>query len=396
MLANNDDYLNALGRIKSEIAEAQNRAVQSANAEVIRLYWRVGRLIDERSLWGSKYLESLSQDIRTAFPGIKGFSVRSMKYMVKFAREVDGQLCSSCCTIPWGHIMFLLDKTDPGTEREWYVQATIENGWSRAVLSHQVETKLYERQALAGKVSNFERTLPAPESELAQQALKDPYIFDFITARQGAVEHEVEDRMMENITRLLLELGTGFAFVGRQYHLSVGEQDFYIDLLFYNIRLRSYVVVELKNAAFKPEFAGKLNFYLSAVDDLLRTEHDNHSIGQDEGQRGGRVRAARHRQADGRERISTCRGAAGGVRRVAAVDGGHREADVRRRLCNSCCTICERGERIMDVPELTYNTDGLIPCIVQDADTREVLMMAWMNEESLGVRRDGVLEPQQA
>lgn len=279
MLANNDDCLNALGRIKSEIAEAQNRAVQSANAEVIRLYWRVGRLIDERSLWGSKYLESLSQDIRTAFPGIKGFSVRSMKYMVKFAREVDGQLCSSCCTIPWGHIMFLLDKTDPGTEREWYVQATIENGWSRAVLSHQVETKLYERQALVGKVSNFERTLPAPESELAQQALKDPYIFDFITARQGAVEHEVEDRMMENITRLLLELGTGFAFVGRQYHLSVGEQDFYIDLLFYNIRLRSYVVVELKNAAFKPEFAGKLNFYLSAVDDLLRTEHDNHSIG---------------------------------------------------------------------------------------------------------------------
>ena len=279
MLANNDDYLNALGRIKSEIAEAQNRAVQSANAEVIRLYWRVGRLIDERSLWGSKYLESLSQDIRTAFPGIKGFSVRSMKYMVKFAREVDGQLCSSCCPIPWGHIMFLLDKTDPGTEREWYVQATIENGWSRAVLSHQVETKLYERQALAGKVSNFERTLPAPESELAQQALKDPYIFDFITARQGAVEHEVEDRMMENITRLLLELGTGFAFVGRQYHLSVGEQDFYIDLLFYNIRLRSYVVVELKNAAFKPEFAGKLNFYLSAVDDLLRTEYDNHSIG---------------------------------------------------------------------------------------------------------------------
>lgn len=279
MLANNDDYLNALGQIKSEIAEAQNRAVQSANAEVIRLYWRVGRSIDERSLWGSKYLESLSQDIRTAFPGIKGFSVRSMKYMVKFAREVDGQLCSSCCTIPWGHIMFLLDKTDPGTEREWYVQATIENGWSRAVLSHQVETKLYERQALAGKVSNFERTLPAPESELAQQALKDPYIFDFITARQGAVEHEVEDRMMENITRLLLELGTGFAFVGRQYHLSVGEQDFYIDLLFYNIRLRSYVVVELKNAAFKPEFAGKLNFYLSAVDDLLRTEYDNHSIG---------------------------------------------------------------------------------------------------------------------
>lgn len=279
MLANNDDYLNALGRIKREIAEAQNRAVQSANAEVIKLYWRVGSVLNDNSRYGKVFIESLAKDIRLAFPGIKGFSARSMWYMQKFATEVDSEFCSSCCRIPWGHIMHLLDKTEQGSEREWYVQATIENGWSRAVLSHQVETKLYERQALAGKVSNFERTLPAPESELAQQALKDPYIFDFITARQGAFEHEVEDRMMENITRLLLELGTGFAFVGRQYHLSVGEQDFYIDLLFYNIRLRSYVVVELKNSAFKPEFAGKLNFYLSAVDDLLRTEHDNHSIG---------------------------------------------------------------------------------------------------------------------
>lgn len=279
MLANNDEYLNVLGRITKEIPESQNRAVQSANAELISLYWRVGCAIDERSLWGNRYLETLSLDIRTAFPGIKGFSVRNMKYMVKFAREVDGQLCNSCCTIPWGHLTHLLDKTNPGTEREWYMRATIENGWSRAILLHQIEIKLYERQVLAGKVSNFERTLPAPESELAQQALKDPYIFDFITARQGAVEHEVENCMMENITKLLLELGTGFAFVGRQYHLAVGSQDFYIDLLFYNIRLRSYVVVELKNAAFKPEFAGKLNFCLSAVDDLLCTEHDNHSIG---------------------------------------------------------------------------------------------------------------------
>lgn len=279
MLANNDDYLNAFSRIKKEIAEAQNRAVQSANAEVIRLYWRVGSVLNDNSRYGKVFIESLAKDIRLAFPKIKGFSARSMWYMQKFASEVDPEFCNSCCRIPWGHITHLLDKTEPGAGREWYVQATIENGWSRAVLLHQIETKLYERQALAGKVSNFERTLPAPESELAQQALKDPYIFDFITARQGAVEHEVEDRMMENITRLLLELGTGFAFVGRQYHLSVGEQDFYIDLLFYNIRLRSYVVVELKNSAFKPEFAGKLNFYLSAVDDLLRTEHDNHSIG---------------------------------------------------------------------------------------------------------------------
>lgn len=279
MLANSDEYMDVLERAKREIAESRQRAVTSANAELVLLYWRIGALVNERSEWGSGFVESLSRDIRVAFPGLKGFSVRSLKYMAKFAREVNLELCNSCCTIPWGHITQLLDKTKPGPAREWYVDATIENGWSRAVLVHQIESKLYERQVLAGKVDNFKRTLPAPESELAQQALKDPYIFDFITARQGAVEREVEERMMENLTGLLLELGTGFAFMGRQHHLVVGGQDFYIDLLFYNVKLRSYVVVELKNAPFKPEFVGKLNFYLSAVDDLLCGEHDNPSIG---------------------------------------------------------------------------------------------------------------------
>ena len=279
MLANSDEYMDVLERAKREIAESRQRAVTSTNAELVFLYWRIGTLANERSEWGNGFVESLSRDIRAAFPGLKGFSVRSLKYMAKFAREVNLELCNSCCTIPWGHITQLLDKTKPGPEREWYVNATIENGWSRAVLVHQIESKLYKRQVLAGKVDNFERTLPAPESELAQQALKDPYIFDFITARQGAVEHEVEERMMENLTGLLLELGTGFAFMGRRHHLVVGGQDFYIDLLFYNVKLRSYIVVELKNAPFKPEFVGKLNFYLSAVDDLLCSEHDNPSIG---------------------------------------------------------------------------------------------------------------------
>ena len=279
MLANSDEYMDVLERAKREIAESRQRAVTSANTELVLLYWRIGALVNERSEWGSGFVESLSRDIRAAFPGLKGFSVRSLKYMAKFAREVNLELCNSCCTIPWGHITQLLDKTKPGPAREWYVDATIENGWSRAVLVHQIESKLYERQVLAGKVDTFKRTLPAPESELAQQALKDPYIFDFITARQGAVEREVEERMMENLTGLLLELGTGFAFMGRQHHLVVGGQDFYIDLLFYNVKLRSYIVVELKNAPFKPEFVGKLNFYLSAVDDLLCGEHDNPSIG---------------------------------------------------------------------------------------------------------------------
>ena len=279
MLANNEEYFGVLENVKREIANAQQRAVASANEEVVRLYWRVGSVLNEQSEYGKAFIESLAKDIKTAFPKIKGFSARSMWYMQKFACEVDPEFCSSCCRIPWGHVMYVLDKTKPGPAREWYVDATIENGWSRAVLVHQIESKLYERQVLAGKVDNFKRTLPAPESELAQQALKDPYIFDFITARQGAVEREVEERMMENLTGLLLELGTGFAFMGRQHHLVVGGQDFYIDLLFYNVKLRSYIVVELKNAPFKPEFVGKLNFYLSAVDDLLCAEHDNPSIG---------------------------------------------------------------------------------------------------------------------
>ena len=279
MLANNEEYFGVLENVKREIANAQQSAVASANEEVVRLYWRVGSVLNEHSEYGKAFIESLAKDIKTAFPKIKGFSARSMWYMQKFACEVDPEFCSSCCRIPWGHVMYVLDKTKPGPAREWYVDATIENGWSRAVLVHQIESKLYERQVLAGKVDNFKRTLPAPESELAQQALKDPYIFDFITARQGAVEREVEERMMENLTGLLLELGTGFAFMGRQHHLVVGGQDFYIDLLFYNVKLRSYIVVELKNAPFKPEFVGKLNFYLSAVDDLLCAEHDNPSIG---------------------------------------------------------------------------------------------------------------------
>lgn len=279
MLAKNEEYFGVLENVKREIANAQQRAVASANEEVVRLYWRVGSVLNEHSEYGKTFIESLAKDIKTAFPKIKGFSARSMWYMQKFACEVDPEFCSSCCRIPWGHVMYVLDKTKPGPAREWYVDATIENGWSRAILVHQIESKLYERQVLAGKVDNFKRTLPAPESELAQQALKDPYIFDFITARQGAVEREVEERMMENLTGLLLELGTGFAFMGRQHHLVVGGQDFYIDLLFYNVKLRSYIVVESKNAPFKPEFVGKLNFYLSAVDDLLCGEHDNPSIG---------------------------------------------------------------------------------------------------------------------
>lgn len=270
MLLNTGEYKEALDHVVEIISSARSNAAQKASAEMIRMYWLIGNELVARSEWGNKYIETLSKDIRAAFPGIKGFSVRSLKYMAKFAREVDSELCNSYCTIPWGHVVKLLDKTNPGERREWYRQAVIENGWSQIMLDHQIDLQLYERQQLAGKVTNFSRTLPAPESELAQQALKDPYVFDFITAKQGHQEREIEQQMVENVTKTLLELGTGFAFMGRQYHLTVGGEDFYIDLLFYNVMLHSYIVVELKNTAFRPEYTGKLTFYVSAVDGELR------------------------------------------------------------------------------------------------------------------------------
>lgn len=279
MLENGSEYLLVLSQVKEEIAQTRARIASGANAEIIKLYWRIGKVLVDRSIYGTRYINSLANDLRVAFPGLKGFSARSLRYMAKFAREVDSEFCSSCCKIPWGHMMHLLDATVPGERRAWYVQATIEHGWSRTVLVHQIESGLYERQALSTSLNNFNRTLPKPESDLAQQALKDPFIFDFITAQQSRTERDIEEQMVENVTKVLLELGTGFAFMGNQYHLTVGGDDFYIDLLFYNVRLHCYLVVELKNEKFKPEFTGKLGFYVSVVDDMLAGEFDNPTIG---------------------------------------------------------------------------------------------------------------------
>lgn len=178
-----------------------------------------------------------------------------------------------------GHNIVILDKVNNLEERKWYIKKSAQNGWSRNVLVHQIESNLYQRQVLAEKVSNFENRLPSPQSELAAQTMKDPYVFDFITFKEDMLERDVEQALVRDVTRLLLELGTGFAFLGNQYHLNVGGDDFYIDLLFYNINLRCYVVIELKTGDFKPEYAGKLNFYLSAVDGILKKEQDNPSIG---------------------------------------------------------------------------------------------------------------------
>ena len=216
-----------------------------------------------------------------SFTGSKDYSVRNLKYMAKFAatysdREFVRQVVAQ---IPWGHNIILMDKVSNPDERIWYIQKAIENSWSRNVLVHQIESGLYKRQVSAEKVSNFERRLPSPQSELAVQTMKDPYVFDFIPFREDMLERDIEQALVRDITKLLLELGTGFAFVGNQYRLNVGGDDFYSDLLFYNLNLRCYVVIELKTGDFKPEYAGQLNFYLSAVDGILKKEHDNPSIG---------------------------------------------------------------------------------------------------------------------
>ena len=281
MLMNNGDYLNIVESIKTEIKTAQYKAALSVNRELILLYYSIGRIINEHKAWGNKFIDNLAADIRIAFPDIKGYSVRNLKYMAKFAQTYpDEQFVQQVAAqIPWGQNIIIIDKVQDNDIRKWYIGKTLENGWSRNVLTHQIESDLYTRQVLTKKVSNFESLLPAAQSELAAQTMKDPYIFDFIPFREDMVERDIEAALVKDVTKLLLELGTGFAFLGNQYHINVGGDDFYIDLLFYNLNLRSYVVIELKTGDFKPEYAGQLNFYLSAVDGILKKDDDNPSIG---------------------------------------------------------------------------------------------------------------------
>ncbi len=249
---------------------------------MVILYWQIGRdilLKQQQQGWGAKIINKLSKDLRHAFPEMKGFSRTNLHYMralaeaypdEQFVQQLVGQ-------IPWGHNVYILDRLKDPIEREWYIRATIENGWSRGILMHQVDSGLYHRQGKA--ITNFAQTLPPPDSDLAQQLLKDPYNFDFLTLGQAAHERDVSRGLIEHIREFLLELGKGFAFVGSQYHLEVGGQDFYLDLLFYHLHLRRYVVIDLKISEFQPEYAGKMNFYLTAVDESLRHPDDEPSIG---------------------------------------------------------------------------------------------------------------------
>jgi len=277
-------YEEFLRDLKARIRSAQIKAALSVNRELILLYWEIGRdILRQQGTqgWGSKVIERLAQDLCREFPDVKGFSLRNLKYMRAFAeaypeRQFVQQVAAQ---IPWFHNCLLLERIKDNRQREWYIHQTIQNGWSRAVLVHQIETDLYHRQVKAEKTTNFPATLPPPQSDLVQQTMKDPYIFDFLTLGKEAQERDLERALVEKIKEFLLELGVGFAFLGSQYHVEVSGQDFYIDLLFYHHRLRCLVAIDLKMEDFKPEFAGKMNFYLSALDDLLRYPEDHPSVG---------------------------------------------------------------------------------------------------------------------
>ena len=281
MLINDNQYLSVIESIKTEISKAQYNAALQVNKELTLLYYHIGRIINEHKSWGNKFIDNLARDIKIAYPNSTGYSVRNLKYMAKFAAEYPDEefVQTVSAQIPWSHNVAIVEKIKKVEQREWYIKKTLENGWSYSVLVHQIESGLYERQAIAQKISNFESLLPAPQSELAVQTMKDPYVFDFIPFKEDMVERDIENALVKEVTALLLELGTGFAFLGNQYHLNVGGDDFYIDLLFYNLNLRCYVVIELKTGDFKPEYVGQLNFYLSAVDAQLKKDTDNPTIG---------------------------------------------------------------------------------------------------------------------
>lgn len=277
-----DGYAQWLADIKQRVAAAQQRAALAVNAELIALYWQIGHDILERQsalAWGSKVLDRISHDLRTAFPEMRGFSRTNLKYMRLFAQAWSeasiGQ--QAVGQLPWGHNIVLLTRIKSPADRLAYAEAALANGWSRSVLVTQIDRRVLQRQGQA--VTNFARTIPQPDSDLAREALKDPYKFDFLELGAEAQERAIEQALVDHVADFLVELGTGFAYLGRQVHLEVDGTDFFIDLLFYHVKLHRYVVIELKATEFKPEHIGQLNFYLTTVDHEIKSDQDGPTIG---------------------------------------------------------------------------------------------------------------------
>ena len=278
-----DEYKQFIVAIKSKIQSSQIKASIKVNVELLKLYWDIAEMIVQKqkeSAWGDGFIKNISQDLKVEFPNMKGFSVTNIKYIRKwylFWFEKSPQLVDEIFKIPWGHNREIITKIKNIDEALFYVQKTTQNSWSRVVLVHQIESNLYNRNQKS--INNFDKNLPSPQSDLAKALLKDPYNFDFLNLTEKHDELELEDALMEHMTKFLLELGNGFAFVGRQYKLIVAGDEFRIDLLFYHIKLKCYIVVELKTVKFKPEFAGQLNFYVSAMDGEVKEPSDNPTLG---------------------------------------------------------------------------------------------------------------------
>jgi len=276
------DYAQFFDDLKKKVVSSRYKAASSVNKELILLYHHIGLgILDSQANhgWGAKVIDRLALDFKAAFPEMKGFSIRNLKYMRKFAEEYPDRLFVQevLAQLSWYLNTSLLDKISDKEIRKFYIKQSVDHGWSRSTLVAQLEKKLHERQSQA--ITNFKAKLPATQADLAQCLLKDPYLFDFLSIGDDAHEREVERALIKHMEKFLLELGAGFSFVGRQYHIEVANRDFYIDLLFYHLKLRCFVVIELKDKDFKPEYAGKMNFYLSAVDDLIKHPSDQPSVG---------------------------------------------------------------------------------------------------------------------
>ena len=277
------DYKSFIRELKQKVVSARMRTMLAANAEQIKLYWEIGQEIinqQKESTWGAKLLEQVSQDLRAEFPEMKGFSRSNIHYMKQFAETYPQIIQQSVGQLPWGHIILLIQQVKNNDMQEWYARKTLEQGWARDALARNIKANLYARQGVnEHKLTNFAKRLPTPTSELAQEFIQDPIDFGFIPITRDAKEREVERELIQQLPELLLRFGKGFAFVGNQYHVEVGGDDFYIDVLLFNIKLNSYVVAEIKKGKLKPEHVGQLNFYLEVIDRQVKEKHHGPTVG---------------------------------------------------------------------------------------------------------------------
>lgn len=266
--------------IKNAITNTQLEIMTDANKKLVNLYFNIGKTLEENSSWGNKFIDNVAMELKMSFPNLKGFSVRNLKYMKSFYNEYkdDEEFVQLVAQLPWKHNITLMQKVKDKEIRKWYMSRCLEEGWSDNVLVYQIDTDLYNRQVKAIKHNNFNLTLKQ-NTDLANNIMKEPYVFDLIELTDDYKEKELENKMLEKLKNILLELGSGFSFVGNQYKITIDNQDFYIDLLFYHIRLKCYIAVELKVEDFKPEFASKMGFYLTVLDEEIKDENDNPSIG---------------------------------------------------------------------------------------------------------------------